>query len=105
MPNEDGTPPPLEYRRPSTPERSDPPSWPIRIAYVFVMLPLICVAVAGGAYPDPLDFAARFYVLIGIALVAAVFIVHRRPRNVVGWIGVAVWGGLSFGVAFITLRK
>ena len=97
MPHDDRIVPPREYREPGTLEPSNPPSWPIRIAYVLLALPLIHVAVAGGAYPVPLDFAVRFYVLIGIAVGAAVFILRRRPRNVAGWIGLIGWGGLSLG--------
>ena len=37
----------------------------------------------------------RLYVCTGIAVGSAVFIVRRRPRNVIGWIGLVGWGGLS----------
>jgi peptidoglycan/LPS O-acetylase OafA/YrhL len=69
--------------------------WQLFAAYVLLALPAVFVEIFGGPYPVPTDFAVELYVCIGLAVGAAVFIVRRRPRNVAGWIGLAIWGGGS----------
>jgi len=71
------------------------PSWQFNLAYLLLAAPLVYIVVAGGPYPVPRDLAVKFYVLIGVACGAAVFIVRRRRRDVAGWIGLIAWGGLS----------
>jgi hypothetical protein len=72
-----------------------PPAWPTLVAYVLLALPLVYTLVAEHADPAPPDTAAMLYVTIGIAVGAGLFIVRRSPRNVIGWIGLVGWGGLS----------
>ncbi len=67
------------------------PPWQFTVAYALLALPGLYVAVEGGAYPVPPDFAARFYVLIGFAVGAGVFVVRRRRRDVLGWAGLLFW--------------
>jgi hypothetical protein len=71
------------------------PKWQFVLAYALLLLPIVFVAVSGGPYPVPIDLAATFYVWIGLAVGAAVFIVRRRTRNVAGWIALIIWGGGS----------
>jgi hypothetical protein len=69
------------------------PEWQYTVAYAVLALPFVYVAIAGGPYPVPRDQAAKLYVCIGLAVGAGVFVVRRRPRDVLGWIGLIVWGG------------
>ena len=91
------SPPTLDYHRPEAPaaEPSDPLAWQIRAAYVVMALPLVYVGFEGAPNPVPIQQVLTTHVLAAIAVGAALFIVRRRPRNVVGWIGLVCWGGLT----------
>jgi hypothetical protein len=69
------------------------PEWQFTVAYAALTLPFAYVVVAGGPYPVPRDYALKFYVCVGLAVGAGVFIVRRRPRDVLGLLGLIVWGG------------
>jgi hypothetical protein len=88
--------PTLDYRQPGVGHRrkQTPPSWQIWIASVLIALPVIDANSGGDPYWATPAERMQTFVLVAIAVGAGLFIVRRRPRNVVGWLGLVGWGGL-----------
>ncbi|MDB5296501.1 MAG: hypothetical protein JWO31_2484 [Phycisphaerales bacterium] len=84
------------YRQPGVGHlgKQPTPSWQMWTAYVLIALPVIYANRGGDPYWATPTERMQFFALIAIAVGAGLFIVRRRPRNLVGWLGLVGWGGL-----------
>ncbi len=99
--------PPLDYRQSGVERlgKQATPSWQIWTAYVLIALPVIDANSGGDPYwATPRD-QVQFFVLIGIAVGAGLFIVRRRPRNIFGWLGLVGYGALCVSALVGALLK
>src|SRR5262245_15061644 len=106
MAQRDATTPTLDYQRPDTGRQDEKgaTSWQFWLAYPLVALPLYCI-MGSVPHPIPTDMAVKFYVSLGIAVGAGLFIVRRRPRNVIGWLGLCGWGGFCIAAMIGALAR
>ena len=86
-------PPLVDYESPATRAARRPLAvWQRAIAYAVIVAPAIYLARGPVPHPLPVDWVVWLYVLLGIAVGAGLFIVRRRPRDFVGWLGLIGWG-------------
>ncbi len=81
----------LDYQRPPDPGVAT--NWAFVIAYVLIILPIV-YTLSSSMHAATVEQAVTFYVLVGLAFGAGLFVTWREPQNVVGWYGLVVWGAL-----------
>lgn len=99
----DASPHVLNYQPARPPAATVPAS--IWLARGLLWLPLIWPALARHRRAVPGVDAIPFYVTVGLAVGAALFLARRRPHAVAGWAGLVIWGGFAvLALAYAALR-
>jgi hypothetical protein len=63
-------------------------------AYVLIVSPFIYGMLVDHPDPPPISTVVGQTCFIAVAIGASLFVVRRRRRNVFGWLGLVLWGGI-----------